>query len=100
MRYLLSVFLLIVPFAAGIQFTSPAGGESFTQGEGVTVEWTSVDTDPSTFSLYLWNFANFPPFYELLLFNTETSTGTTIVSLPCGIVASDQYQMYATTFPH
>lgn len=95
MHCLLVSFLLAARFAAAIQFTSPGGGESFAQGEEVTVEWTSVDTDPSSFSLYLWNFAVFPPFYELLVFDTSTAAGSTTVTLPCDVVASDQYQLYA-----
>ncbi|KAJ9149799.1 hypothetical protein NKR23_g4098 [Pleurostoma richardsiae] len=95
MHFPLLPLLLAVPLVAGIEFTSPAGGDSFVQGGEVTVEWTSVDTDPTIFSLYLWNFANFPPFYEPLVFDIDTVDGLTTVTLPCDVVASGGYQFSA-----
>jgi len=85
--------LAVLPFVQAIQFGQVPNSAT---GSNVTVTWTSVDTDPTTFSLYLWNFAIFPPYYEPLAFGLNTTSGTVSVRIPCSIpAASGAYQFSA-----
>ncbi len=83
--------LAALPFVQAIQFNAVSNAVT---GSTATVTWTSVDTDPSTFSLYLWNFGVFPPYYAPLAFGVNTTSGTTSVRIPCSIPgASSAYQL-------
>ena len=87
----LAYALAVLPLVQAIQFNPVANTET---GSKVTVTWTSVDTDPSIFSLYLWNFADFPPYYEPLAFGVNTTSGSISVRIPCSIpVAGGGYQL-------
>jgi hypothetical protein len=70
-----SVFALVAPLVAAIQLTEPTLNSTLVQGETYSVKWTSVDTDPTTFSLFLVDFVNWPPFYTLVASNLQTSAG-------------------------
>lgn len=63
MRFL-SLFAVAAPLVAAIEFTSPAANSTLTKGSTYDLTWTSVDTDPEKFSIYLVNFVDWPPFYE------------------------------------
>ncbi len=83
--------LAVLPLVHGIQFSKVS---SSTTGSDVTVDWTSVDTDPSVFSLYIWNFGVFPPFYEPVAFGVNTTKGSISVRIPCDAPGtSDAYQL-------
>ena len=83
--------LAVLPFVQAIQFNAVSNSVT---GSTATVTWTSVDTDPSTFSLYLWNFAVFPPYYAPVAFGVNTTSGTASVRIPCSIPgASSAYQL-------
>jgi hypothetical protein len=85
--------LAVLPFVQAIQFNPVSNSAT---GSKVTVTWSSVDTDPAVFSLYLWNFAVFPPYYEPLAFGVNTTSGTASVRIPCSIPgASGAYQFSA-----
>jgi len=59
-------FLQYWPLA--IAFTSNVTGATLTKGSVFEVDWSSVDTDPTTLSIYLWNFVQWPPLtYQLAL---------------------------------
>jgi hypothetical protein len=44
-----------------ISFTTLFTNQTLTKGSVVEVDWSTVDTDPSTLSIYLVNFVNWPP---------------------------------------
>lgn len=78
----------------GISFTSPAASV-VTKGGELTATWTSVDTDPSVFSLYLWNFVQWPPYYEGLAYGVDTAAGAVTVQVPCHIANGEGWQVTA-----
>jgi hypothetical protein len=88
-----SLFALLAPLAAAIQFTSPAENATLTKDTTVDLTWTSVDTDPTTFSIYLVNFVNWPPFFTPLKYDVPTSAGTASVRVPCGVDSSYGFQL-------
>lgn len=101
-RYFLAAVLAISsPLAQAIRFTYPEPAEnaysvnlSFAKGDTVNVTWDTVPTDPEKFSLYLWEFVNFPPAYELVAYNIETDAKGATFKVPCHIKASSNWQLY------
>ena len=78
---------------SAIAFTNPAANSTLIRGGDFNLEWTSVDTDPTTFSVYLVNFVNWPPFYTSLAQGVETSAGETTVRVPCDVDDSYGFQL-------
>jgi hypothetical protein len=44
-----------------VQFTSNVTGRVLTKGKVIELDWSTVDTDPATLSIYLVNFVQWPP---------------------------------------
>ncbi|KAK4156165.1 Ser-Thr-rich glycosyl-phosphatidyl-inositol-anchored membrane family-domain-containing protein [Chaetomidium leptoderma] len=91
----LSLFALAAPLVSAIQFTTPATNSTLKKGETVSVKWGSVDTDPTTFSLFLVNFVDWPPFYTQVASDVQTSDGEYEVTVPCDVNTSWGYQFNA-----
>lgn len=87
--------LAAAPLAHGIAFTSPAASDVVTRGAEVTATWTTVDTDPAVFSLYIWNFAAWPPYYEGLAYGVDTAAGEVTVRVPCHVSDGAGWQFTA-----
>lgn len=86
---------LLPSLVQGIDFTSPASTDVITKGSDITATWTSVDTDPSVFSLYVWNFVAWPPYYEALAYGVDTTAGEVTVRIPCHIDNGEGWQLTA-----
>jgi len=96
----LSLFALAAPLVSAIQFTSPAANSTLTKGSEFQLSWSTVDTDPTSFSIYLVNFVNWPPMYAPLALNVETASGAASVQVPCNIDNSFGYQLYVFCSPY
>jgi len=82
---------------AAINFTTLFKGASLMKNSIVEVDWTSVDTDPTTLSIYLVNFVQWPPLTFLLaedgtskncsklMISVPTSDGMAHVRIPCNV---------------
>jgi len=90
---LLSILCYAISFVAAVQFTNPNAGDTLLQGHTYTVTWTSVDTDPTEFSIYLWNFKYYEPFYTYIT-QVQTSAGSVDITIPCDVKAEDGWQLY------
>ncbi|KAJ4423875.1 hypothetical protein N0V82_001459 [Gnomoniopsis sp. IMI 355080] len=86
---------LLPSLVQGIDFTSPTSSDVITKGSDITATWTTVDTDPSIFSLYVWNFVAWPPYYEALAYGVDTSAGEVTVRIPCHIDNGEGWQLTA-----
>lgn len=93
----LSLFALAAPLVSAIQFLEPTANSTLTKGQTYDLKWSTVDTDPSTFSLYLVNFVNWPPLYTPIAFDLETAAGEHQVTVPCGVDSSYGFQLYVLT---
>lgn len=92
----LGPLLLLLPSPArAIAFTSPASSDAVARGGEVTARWTTVDADPRAFSLYAWNFASWPPYYEGLAYGVDAAAGEATVRLPCRLAAGGGWQLTA-----
>lgn len=52
----LSVLALGASLASAIQFSDPVENATLTKGSTFDLQWTTVDTDPTSFSVFLVNF--------------------------------------------
>lgn len=91
----LTLLALAAPLVSAIKFTSPSSGSILKKGSTYNVEWNSVDTDPSVFSIFLVNFVNWPPFYTQLASDVKTSAGEYKVTVPCDVSSSLGFQFNA-----
>lgn len=92
-RSMIPLILSLGSLVAAIQITSPAANSTYAAGSTITVEWTSVDTDPANFSLYLWNFVSWPPSYVPLATDIPTSDLSYSVQIPCDTNPEWGYQI-------
>ena len=95
-----SLFALAAPLVSAIQLTSPAANSTLAKGSEFQLSWSTVDTDPTNFSIYLVNFVNWPPMYTPLALNVETASGAASVQVPCNIDNSFGYQLYVFCSPY
>ncbi|KAL2784094.1 Ser-Thr-rich glycosyl-phosphatidyl-inositol-anchored membrane family-domain-containing protein [Aspergillus keveii] len=87
--------LLLSSLAAAISITEPSENSTYAAGSKVTVKWSTVDTDPSTFSLFLWNFVSWPPTYVPLAYDIPTTDESHTVQIPCDTNPEWGYQLSA-----
>lgn len=87
--------LLFASMASAIQILAPAANSTYRAGEPAVVQWSSVDTDPDTFSIYLVNFVNWPPSYVPLALDVPTAAHSYSVDIPCNTDPSWGYQINA-----
>ncbi|BCS05568.1 GPI anchored serine-threonine rich family protein [Aspergillus luchuensis] len=92
MRFVIP-FITLSSLAAAISITEPALNSTYAAGSTITVNWTTVDTDPTTFSLYLWNFVYWPPSYVPLAIDIPTSDLSYPVQIPCDTDPEWGYQI-------
>ncbi|KAI3390567.1 hypothetical protein diail_9191 [Diaporthe ilicicola] len=97
--FLTAALAISAPLAQAIRFSFPVSADNarstnitFTKGDAVTVTWDFVNTDPTKFSLYLWEFVAFPPTYELVAYNVDTAARQATVTIPCHINSSPNWQ--------
>ena len=90
----LSLLALAAPLVSAIQLIEPTANVTLTKGETIDLKWTTVDTDPSSFSIYLVNFVNWPPLAHPLVYDVETSAGEASVKIPCFPDNAWGYQLY------
>ncbi|KAF7718883.1 Uncharacterized protein PECH_002632 [Penicillium ucsense] len=93
MRSAIPLILSLGSLAAAINITSPTVNTTVTAGSTLDVHWTSVDTDPSHFSLYLWNFVSWPPTYVPLAMDVSSSDLSASVKIPCDTNPEWGYQI-------
>ncbi|KAH1492510.1 hypothetical protein KXX06_002769, partial [Aspergillus fumigatus] len=93
MRSVIPLVVSLGSLAAAINITSPAANITYAAGSTVTVRWTSVDTDPTNFSLYLWNFVSWPPTYVPLALDIPTADLSYSVQIPCDTNPEWGYQI-------
>src|SRR5882762_5617654 len=95
MRMLLSLLGTCACLANAIQITAPVFNSTQSAGDSVTIQWTSVDTDPAIFSVELVNFVIFPPSYVTLAYGVQTSSLSYTVKIPCDSAPAYGYQINA-----
>lgn len=89
----ISILALGASLASAIQFTDPVQNATLTRGATYDLTWDFVDTDPTSFSVYLVNFVNWPPYYTPLDLDIDTTTGEASVRVPCEVEASYGFQL-------
>ncbi|KAA8645025.1 hypothetical protein EYZ11_012467 [Aspergillus tanneri] len=94
MRLSLASSLLPLAVSVGaLSVTSPEKGADIDASGSFTVKWSSVDTDPSTFDLYLVNNAVYPSVEKKIASNIDTSKGSYTVDGISGLTDGKGYQI-------
>ncbi|PWY66495.1 hypothetical protein BO94DRAFT_540620 [Aspergillus sclerotioniger CBS 115572] len=83
----------LASLASAITINQPGLNASYPAGSTVLVNWTTVDTDPTYFSLYLWNFVYWPPTYVPLAIDIPTADRAYPVQIPCDTTPEWGYQI-------
>jgi len=79
----LSASLLFVATALGLTVTTPVEGALWDATQNTqTVSWSSVSSDPSSFTISLVNMAVYPNTNDVLQQNVLTSSGSATVNAP------------------
>lgn len=95
MRFSIPLVALCASLASAIEILTPTVNSTQQAGGKTVVSWSTVDTDPSVFSIYLVNFVNWPPSYVPLAYNVPTSDKSYTVQIPCETDPSYGYQINA-----
>ncbi|RDW77578.1 hypothetical protein BP6252_05631 [Coleophoma cylindrospora] len=97
MQFSKTLLTLASLFAASSAYTvlTPTLNSTVSKGSNVDVTWSSVDTDASTFSIYLVNFAtaHYPPTVLSLAQNVPQADGSLSVRIPCDVSSDYGWQI-------
>jgi len=86
---------LFVSMTSAIHILAPGSNATLIKGETQSISWSAVNTDPSTFSLYLVNFIYWPPTLYQLKRDIPTTDRTVQFMVPCDIQQEDGWQLNA-----
>ncbi|KAB8246423.1 Ser-Thr-rich glycosyl-phosphatidyl-inositol-anchored membrane family-domain-containing protein [Aspergillus flavus] len=92
----LSYAISLLPLAASVgalQVTSPKKGEDIDLSKSFTVKWDAVDTDPSSFDLYIVNNAVYPSVEQKIASDVDSSKGSYDVSGLSDLTNGKGYQI-------
>ncbi|KAB8220205.1 Ser-Thr-rich glycosyl-phosphatidyl-inositol-anchored membrane family-domain-containing protein [Aspergillus novoparasiticus] len=92
----LSYAVSLLPLAASVgalQVTSPKKGEDVDLSKSFTVKWDAVDTDPSSFDLYIVNNAVYPNVEQKIASDVDSSKGSYDVSGLSDLTNGKGYQI-------
>ncbi|KAE8156840.1 Ser-Thr-rich glycosyl-phosphatidyl-inositol-anchored membrane family-domain-containing protein [Aspergillus tamarii] len=92
----LSYAVSLLPLAASVgalQVTSPKKGEDVDLSKSFTVKWDAVDTDPSSFDLYIVNNAVYPSVEQKIASDVDSSKGSYDVSGLSDLTNGKGYQI-------
>lgn len=99
--FLVTAIAILSSLAQAIRFSYPTSADnahiadiSIVKGDTLNVTWDTVSTDPKNFSLYLWEFAAYPPAYELVAYNVDMEAEQATFKVPCNIKSSPDWQLY------
>lgn len=97
-----STIAALVACASAYTVLTPTANSTITKGTAIDVKWTSVDTDASTFSIYLVNFqtAHWPPTVLSLAQNVNRADGVASVRIPCSVSSDYGWQLNFVCHSH
>ncbi|OJJ30457.1 hypothetical protein ASPWEDRAFT_713709 [Aspergillus wentii DTO 134E9] len=93
MRFTLASIVAFVASAAAVSVTSPTKNEDVDLSNGVTIKWSSVSSDPSSFSIYLVNMNSYPNVDKLIADDVKTSDGSYTIDSLSGIDNGSGFQI-------
>lgn len=97
----LSTIAALVACASAYTVLTPSVNSTIAKGSAIDVKWSSVDTDASTFSIYLVNFqtAHWPPTVLSLAQNVNRDDGVASVRIPCSVSSDYGWQLNFVSRP-
>jgi len=91
----LAATALLAASASAYQVLTPVLNATVAKGKELTIEWSSVDTDAETFSVYLSNFEtnHWPPTILSLAQNVPRDDGSIDLRIPCDLSSDYGWQI-------
>ncbi|ESZ96298.1 hypothetical protein SBOR_3353 [Sclerotinia borealis F-4128] len=86
-------FTTLVAAVSAYTVLTPTLNSTVVKGKSTSVTWSSVDTDASTFSIYLVNFKDWPPTVISLAQNVPQSEKSVDVTIPCDVTSDYGWQL-------
>ncbi|OJJ45448.1 hypothetical protein ASPZODRAFT_69800 [Penicilliopsis zonata CBS 506.65] len=86
MRYSISTFVTLAASVAALEVTYPTEGADINLSKDVTIKWTSVSSDPTSFAIHLVNENTYPNVDDVVASDVNTSAGSYTMK---GISAAD-----------
>ncbi|KAJ5493289.1 UPF0619 GPI-anchored membrane protein [Penicillium diatomitis] len=93
MRFATLSMIPLAGLAVALQVTQPQKGEEFKTSDSITVKWSSVNTDVSSFNIYLVDNTVYPPVNKEIAKNVKTSDNTYTIKDLSGLTAGHGYQV-------
>lgn len=93
MRFSALSLIPLAGLAAALQVTQPGKNDEFKTSDSITVKWSSVNTDASSFNIYLVNNAVYPPVNKEIATNVKTSDNSYTIKDLSGLSAGSGYQV-------
>ncbi|KAL3440374.1 Ser-Thr-rich glycosyl-phosphatidyl-inositol-anchored membrane family-domain-containing protein [Aspergillus insuetus] len=90
---IVSSALLLAVTAGALKVTEPKKNVEIDPSSSFTVKWDSVNTDPTSFDLYLVNNAVYPPVDKKIATDVDTSDGSYTVDSISGLADGPGYQI-------
>ena len=78
---------------SAIRLTDPVSGSTHNKGQNITIAWSSVSSDSTSFSLFVVNYNTHPTIAHLLASNVSTSLGSITAAIPCSIRTDSGFEM-------
>ncbi|KAI9739131.1 MAG: hypothetical protein M1834_007344 [Cirrosporium novae-zelandiae] len=85
----------LLGLASAYDVLTPTLNSTIAKGSSIDITWDTVDTDPSTFSIYIVNFAtaHWPPTVLSLAQNVPQNAGSQTVRIPCSLSSDYGWQI-------
>lgn len=80
-----STLAALAACVSAYEVLTPTANSTITKGTTIDVLYSTVDTDPSTFSVYLANFVQWPPMVLSLVQDVAQDAGSVSVRIPCSV---------------
>ncbi|KAL2788047.1 Ser-Thr-rich glycosyl-phosphatidyl-inositol-anchored membrane family-domain-containing protein [Aspergillus keveii] len=90
---IVSSALLLAVTAGALKVTEPKKNVEIDPSSSFTVKWDSVNTDPTSFDLYLVNNAVYPPVDKKIATDVDTSDGSYTIDSISGLADGPGYQI-------
>jgi len=89
----LAAFSALLSASSAYLVLSPVANQTVTKGSPFNVTWSTVDTDPTTFSIYLVNFVTYPPTLVELVEGVPQYDLSYSVTIPCDVASGSGWQI-------
>lgn len=89
----LAAFSALLSASSAYLVLTPTANQTVAKGQPFDVTWSTVDTDPTTFSIYLSNFVTYPPTLIQLALDIPQEDLSYSVTIPCDVASGSGWRL-------